>query len=50
MKFNFNQQLGKVYLEKDKLQNEVTKLQNELNQMKKGSRFYRWKKFFENKK
>ena len=52
MKFKSNQELGKVYLEKDKLQLEFNKkqeenikLQNELNSLKNNSRFYRWTRF-----
>lgn len=52
IKFRNNQELGKVYLEKDKLQLELNKLQiedkkirKELEDLKNGSRFYRWTKF-----
>lgn len=52
IKFKNNQELGKAYLEKDKLQQEKNKLEKEnrkikkeLEDIKNGSRFYRWTKF-----
>ena len=46
IKFKNNQELGKVYLEKDNLQKEKNEIQKELNELKNGSRFYRWTRIF----
>jgi len=42
IKFKYNQELGKVYKQKDELQNEVDLLKN--------SRFYRWTRFLSRRK
>lgn len=59
IKFEFNKRLGAVYQEKDEvekqynekiqqLQKELEKTKTQLIELKGGSRFYRWMKFFKN--
>ena len=49
IKFNCEQELGKVYAEKDNLSDENKKLKQEIAQLK-ASKIYRWTKFLRRKK